>query len=402
MKKVFTIFLITAILPVVLDSCKNKDVSKALIITGQGDHDWKASSQALKQILDGTGLFTSRIVTSPEKGENMSAFTPDFSNCKLVVIDYLGDNWPEKTNEAFVDYVKRGGGVVIYQTSVNAFPEWKEYGEMTGLRGGNNPDRVKYPYIYLSQSGVVTDTAQAKGDLVTPVHEYEIRTRVTDHPVTVGLPVRWLHAKDELIQKLHGSSANITILSSAYSDTTYAGTGRHEPVIVVTDYGKGRVFTTLLGHIEEGNMEAMECTGFIVTLERGAEWAATGKVTQEVPYDFPNAAGPVIRPDFKAMTIDRAFDYLAYYDIPKSTKYFTFIQEQIRRASGDPELIMSIEKKMTSLLENRKATKEAKKLVLRELSWMGSDYCITAVKSAEGDPELKDDAEFALTRLKGK
>jgi hypothetical protein len=33
----------------------------------------------------------------------------------------------------------------------------------------------------------------------------------------------------------------------------------------------------------------MACVGFITTLARGAEWAATGKVTQKVPADFPTA-----------------------------------------------------------------------------------------------------------------
>jgi hypothetical protein len=33
----------------------------------------------------------------------------------------------------------------------------------------------------------------------------------------------------------------------------------------------------------------MRCVGFIVTYQRGTEWAATGKVTQKVPKDFPTA-----------------------------------------------------------------------------------------------------------------
>ena len=33
----------------------------------------------------------------------------------------------------------------------------------------------------------------------------------------------------------------------------------------------------------------MSCVGFIATLQRGAEWAATGKVTPIVPPDFPTA-----------------------------------------------------------------------------------------------------------------
>jgi hypothetical protein len=33
---------------------------------------------------------------------------------------------------------------------------------------------------------------------------------------------------------------------------------------------------------------ALRCAGFITTLQRGAEWCATGKVTQAVPEDFPS------------------------------------------------------------------------------------------------------------------
>jgi len=33
----------------------------------------------------------------------------------------------------------------------------------------------------------------------------------------------------------------------------------------------------------------MECGGFITTIQRGTEWAATGKVTLPIPDDFPNA-----------------------------------------------------------------------------------------------------------------
>jgi type 1 glutamine amidotransferase len=400
MKRIFTLPLIAALLPLLLVCCSTSDVSKALIVTGQGDN-WKASSAAIKQIIDETGLFTAKIIATPVKGQDMSDFSPDFSKYKLVIVDYNGDTWQEKTREAFGNYVNNGGGVVIYRSSVNAFPDWKEYGEMTGLRGGENPDARSSPFIYYSKNEIISDSIQAGGDLVSPVYEYEIRTRITDHPVTIGLPVRWLHAKDQIFRKLHGTVANTKILATAYSDTTFAGTGRDEPVILATNFGKGRIFTTLLGYADEGNMQAMECSGFIVTLQRGAEWAATGKVTQVVPYDFPNAAGSVIRPDYQAMTIDRAFKSLANYDIPRSTKYFTFIQEQVRRAAGDPMLIKAIEKKMIDLLTNEKASKESKKLILRELSWMGSDNCLPSVKAAATDPELKEDAEFALKRLQG-
>jgi hypothetical protein len=47
----------------------------------------------------------------------------------------------------------------------------------------------------------------------------------------------------------------------------------------------------MIGH----GPEAMKCVGFIVTLQRGTEWAATGKVTQKVPADFPKATAVSLR-----------------------------------------------------------------------------------------------------------
>jgi hypothetical protein len=40
---------------------------------------------------------------------------------------------------------------------------------------------------------------------------------------------------------------------------------------------------------------AMQCAGFQTLLLRGAEWAATGKVTQKVPDDFPTAEAVSLR-----------------------------------------------------------------------------------------------------------
>lgn len=64
-------------------------------------------------------------------------------------------------------------------------------------------------------------------------------------------------------------------------------------------YGEGRVFHTTLGHVgpkDTAPFPALACAGFIVTLQRGTEWAATGAVTQKVPADFPTAEKTSLRP----------------------------------------------------------------------------------------------------------
>jgi type 1 glutamine amidotransferase len=80
-------------------------------------------------------------------------------------------------------------------------------------------------------------------------------------------------------------------VATAYSDPANKGTGLSEPMLMTLHYGRGRVFHTTLGH----DVAAMQSVDFIVTLQRGSEWSATGNVTQKVPDDFPTADKVSIR-----------------------------------------------------------------------------------------------------------
>jgi type 1 glutamine amidotransferase len=400
MKKQYLLLIVAAGLLSFLTSCKNENGYKTLIITGQNNHNWKASSPVLKQILDETGLFTSQIMITPDKGVDMKSFDPDFSKYKLVVLDYNGDSWSEKTNAAFVEYVNNGGGVVIYHAADNSFPSWKEYNEMTGLGGWGERNQKDGPYVYYKNDKLVIDTSAGIGGSHGKRREFLVRTRITDHPITRGLPVEWLHGTDELYSQLRGPAKNMQILATAFADSAAdGGTMRDEPVLMTITYGKGRIFHTTMGHADEGGGPSMHCAGFIVTLQRGAEWAVTGEVTQKVPWDFPSAAGVVLRPDFKEITLDEAFANIGNYEIAKSTKYLSCIQSHLRDLKGDEAGILNIEKMMVKVLNNKEATTDSKKLLLRELSWMGSDYSVPAIKNLVSNADLKDEAEYALTRL---
>ena len=400
MKKQYILLLVLAGLLTIFPACKKETGYKTLIITGQNNHLWKVSSPILKQILDETGLFSSEIMITPAKGGDMKIFDPDFSKYKLVVLDYNGDSWSDKTKKGFLEYVKNGGGVVIYHAADNSFPEWKEYNEMTGLGGWGNRSEKDGPYVYYKNNVLVIDTTAGPGGTHGKRREYILKTRITDHPITKGLPARWLHGNDELYSLLRGPAKNMQILATAFADSAAGGgTMRDEPLLMVINYGKGRIFHTAMGHSDEGGGPAMQCVGFITTLQRGAEWAVTGNVTQPIPWDFPSAAGVVLRPDFKEISLEEAVANLGSYDIAKSTKYFSCLQSHIRNQAGDAKGLLNIEKMMVKVLNSKEATVEAKKLLLRELSLMGSEYSVPAVKELVSNTELKDEAEFALARL---
>ena len=403
MKKQYLLILAFTGIIAILNACNFGGHYKALVVTGQNNHNWKTSSPILKQLLEQTGMFTAEIIKTPEKGGDMNTFNPDFSKYDVVVLDYSGDSWSEKTKSAFIEYVDNGGGVVVYHAADNSFPEWKQYNQMIGLGWGRT--EKDGPYVYYSRANnkrdeeKIIDISPGKGGSHGKRHEFEVKTRLEEHPIMKGLPVKWFHGKDELYSTLRGPAKNMDILATAYADTSQGGTGRNEPILMTTSYGKGRVFHTVLGHADQGGGPAMECVGFIVTFQRGTEWAASGKVTQKVPYDFPNAVCVSLRTHFKEITLEDDLAKIPTYELNKSTKYFVNLQNRIRAEGKSLDKLMVFEKMMIKILENKDATVEAKKLLLHEISWLGSDLSIPVVRELAKNPELKESADYALARL---
>jgi type 1 glutamine amidotransferase len=274
---------------------------KTLVVTGQNNHVWEVSHVAIKQILENSGLFTVDLAVSPAKGEEMSGFAPDFSAYQLVVLDYNGDRWPEKTNQAFLDYVRKGGGLVIYHAADNAFRDWKEFNKIIGFGGWEGRNETDGPYIYLKEGELFYDQSPGAGGSHGAQHEFVLNVGNAEHPIVKGLPAKWRHAQDELYDRMRGPGIVKEVLFWAHSDPQTGGSGRNELALFTVDYGKARIFHTTLGHagVTLENNTSMQCAGFQVTLLRGAEWAATGKVTQPVPDDFPTEASVSMRKNYK-------------------------------------------------------------------------------------------------------
>jgi type 1 glutamine amidotransferase len=283
---------------------------KALIIDGQNNHDqWAKVTYMMKRYLEETGKFSVDVQRTKytwngkdyvdkykiaglaptvdlPKSKMDSSFHPNFAAYDVVICNF-GWNaapWAKETQEDFDRFVKKGGGLVIIHAADNSFPEWPAYNQMIGIGGWGNRTEKDGPYVYYDLNNqLVRDTAPGRAGSHGPQKDYQIIIRNANHPITKGMPLTWMHVQDEMYDRLRGPAENMEVLGTAFSSIENKGTGRHEPMLLTINYGKGRIFHTPMGHADY----SVSCVGFITSILRGTQWAATGKVDIPIPADFP-------------------------------------------------------------------------------------------------------------------
>jgi type 1 glutamine amidotransferase len=274
---------------------------RVLIIDGINNHNWKDTTPLLKASLEKTGRFTVAVSTTPPNGspkEKWDAWKPDFSKCDVVLSNYNGPAWPEHVRKPFEKFIREGGGLVNVHAANNSHRGWGEFEKMTGLlwRGAKDGYRVAFDR---ERKRVRMKPGEGKGAGHGPQHEYKVLVIETEHPITKGMPRLWQHTRDELYHGQRGPAQDMHILAIAFSDTSKRGTGYYEPMLWWIPYGKGKVVTTVLGHVGKGdskNMIGMRCVGLLTIVQRSCEWAATGKVTIPVPENFPTESKTSVAP----------------------------------------------------------------------------------------------------------
>lgn len=216
------------------------DKITALIIEGQGHHDWRATTPILKQHLQDTGLFTVDVTTSPPHGGNMNDFKPAFSNYKVIVSNYNGDMWSPATRKAFVDYMLAGGGLIVIHEAAASFPEWREWKQMVALSGYEQGEGASRTWL--------------------------IDLRDESHPITTGLAHKWLHTPDTLPTRLIGQPESTHILAEAYTGEENDNMTHHIAAFYTSEFGPSNIFVMTLGH----SPPAMATLDFRCILQRQA------------------------------------------------------------------------------------------------------------------------------------
>lgn len=255
---------------------------KVLIVDGINNHDWKTATREIATMLRESGGFAVDVSTTPPAGappDAWAAWRPDFSGHQVVINNFNGGHlddgvrWPPEVERRFEEYVRSGGGVVIFHAANNAFLHWSAYNDMIGLGWR---DRNFGRGLAVGDDGRIIEIPQGTGldPGHGPRHDFEIRVREPNHPITRGLPRSWVHPSEQLTHGQHGPAKDLTILTYAKSEISH----QDEPMDWVRTYGKGRVYVTMLGHTWQNEPNPnLQDPIFRKMFVQGVRWAATGQ-----------------------------------------------------------------------------------------------------------------------------
>jgi type 1 glutamine amidotransferase len=220
--------------------------ARVLILSGQNNHDWKATTPKLKSILEERSRFRVDVTENPGllTASSFEPYDVVLSNWNSFGLDPEAERWPDAAKQALLEFVRRGKGYVTVHAGGSSFSGWEDYGRiaLAAWKAGQSHHGAR--------------------------HEFSVRFDVADHPVTAGL--RPFKIEDELWNN-PGLAQGAEVVASSYSAPEKEGTGEWEPTAFVGCFGQGRSFTLLLGH----DVKAMENPGFQALLRRGVEWAAS-------------------------------------------------------------------------------------------------------------------------------
>ncbi|UCD61522.1 MAG: ThuA domain-containing protein [Flavobacteriaceae bacterium] len=277
--------------------------TQILILQSYDHHDSEFQAYTFEKILHQTGNYhIDKIVGTEEKFWYDQEI--NFKDYDLIVSSGLGhDNIPMDIASKLEQYIKEGGNMVLVHQGVTSFASqnWPVFQKIIGFGWYGSASGTHTYWDDSTKTWIETPRFHGVAPAHGKQHEFVVQVRDTEHPITKGIPLEWMHGMDEFYHGMRGSKENVEILATAFSDINMWGSGRHEPIAWTSKYGAGRVFVTVLGHVfqekyadgvpginsfENKNL-AIHCVGFQSLFARGVEWAATGSVSIGFPWNFP-------------------------------------------------------------------------------------------------------------------
>lgn len=270
---------------------------RVLIVDGFSNHDWQRTTSCLKQLMERHGGYAVDVSTYPARAsqEERDAWLPDFSRYGVVIQNTNGGTngpeWSKTAQQALERYLAAGGGMLAFHSANNAFPRWEEYNRMIGL--GWRPKTYGTALTVADGGGIVRIPPGEGGNTSHGERVDALVTRLGDHPMHAGLPRQWRAADIEVYSHARGPAEHVQVLSYAREPVT----GLNFPIEWVVTYGRGRVYTSTLGHVWAGdpNLKGMQCAGFQTLLFRALDWLAGKPCDRTVPADFPAPERPSLR-----------------------------------------------------------------------------------------------------------
>jgi hypothetical protein len=270
---------------------------RVLIVDGFTNHNGPLTTALIRGIIEPTKLFAVDVSTAPPKKESpgWDVWRPKFSDYDVVIQTCNdingGPSWPREVQVAFEKFVADGGGVYVWHSGNNAFPDWPAYNDMIGLGWRKKDFGVA---IAVGDDGKLIRIPAGEGTNTS--HGPRLDTvvkRLGDHPIHAGLPRAWFTPDIEVYNHARGPAQNLTVLSYGFDPKTKM----NWPLEWTVNYGKGRVYTSTFGHVWKDDTQParMRCAGLQAVVVRALQWLAHRDVTFPVPADFPTATAASVR-----------------------------------------------------------------------------------------------------------
>jgi len=256
MKNSFWVLILLSIFNLFI-ACSQNDEIHVLILSGSNNHNWSETTPFLAKMFTQSGLFSVDVTDMPDTltTKSLDKYDVLVSNWNSWPENDL--RWPAELETALLKFVEQGGGFVTFHASTSAFYNWPEFKN-------------------ISTAAWIDETNHGKKSAT------EVLIQNNSHPITRGMEgffledELWINAEKNNTFQVLGTATNKILKEKGIES---------QPSVMVKNFGKGKIFHTILGH----DVRTMRNIGFQTLMLRGTEWAATGGVTQKIPQQLKNS-----------------------------------------------------------------------------------------------------------------